>query len=190
MPHKAFFLDRDGTLNVDYDYVHRIEDWTWCDGAIKALQHIRDQGYLIFVVTNQSGVARGYFRMEDVDRLHNWVDGQLAKHSVHIKKWYTAPWHPEFHEDHEPELLDFRKPGTAYFEKARDEYDLDLSQSCMAGDKVSDLQPAIKLGLRPLFIRSRFEATQNHSWLRRHKIKTYDRLLDAVEDIKSEELSS
>ncbi len=185
MSNKAFFLDRDGTLNVDYDFVHRIDDWTWCDGTIEALKLIRDMNFQIFVVTNQSGVARGHFEIDDVNKLHRWVDKQLAELDIKITEWYVAPWHPEFHDEHDPELLEYRKPGTGYFEKARDEYDLDLSLSCMAGDKVTDLQPAAELGMKPFFIRSRFEPSQDHDWLRQHNVKTYDRLLDAV---KSQEM--
>ncbi len=189
MSNKAFFLDRDGTLNVDYDYVHKIEEWTWCDGAIQALELIRDMGYKILVVTNQSGVARGRYDMDDVKRLHQWVDDQLAKHDVKITEWYVAPWHPEFHGDRDPELLNYRKPGLGYFEEAREQYHLDLSQSCMAGDKVSDLQPAVELEITPFFIRSRHEESQDHQWLNQHKIETYDRLLDAVMTLQKENVS-
>lgn len=189
MSNKAFFLDRDGTLNVDYDYVHKIEEWTWCDGAIEALERIRDMGYKILVVTNQSGVARGRYDMRDVRKLHEWVDDQLAKHDVKITEWYVAPWHPEFHEDQDPRLLNYRKPGIGFFEKAKAKYNLDLSQSCMAGDKVSDLQPAVKLEMTPFFIRSRHEESQDHEWLDKHKIETYDRLLDAVLSFQKERVS-
>jgi len=189
MSNKAFFLDRDGTLNVDYDYVHLIGEWTWCDGAIEALERIRDMGFKIFVVTNQSGVARGRFDMDDVNKLHNWVNNQLLERDIHIEEWYVAPWHPEFHDEHDPELLNYRKPGTGYFEKARDEYDLDLSRSCMAGDKVSDLQPAVELRMTPFFIRSRFEPSQDQQWLEKHNIKVFDRLLDAVKTLEKERVS-
>ena len=96
MSHKAFFLDRDGTLNVDYNYVHTKEEWTWCDGAIDALRNIQSHGFKLVVVTNQSGIVKGKYSEQQVHDLHRWVDQQLKKQGVSIDLWNIAPWHPEF----------------------------------------------------------------------------------------------
>ena len=71
---KAFFLDRDGTINVDYNYVHTPEEWTWCDGALEALRWMKEHKFKIIVVTNQSGIARGRYNEQHVQHLHRWVD--------------------------------------------------------------------------------------------------------------------
>lgn len=183
MKQKAFFLDRDGTLNVDYNYVHTKEEWTWCDGAVEALKLIQSSGFRIIVVTNQSGIARERYTEEQVKELHRWVDDQLKEEGVKIDGWYMAPHHPE----HDPEPHSWppedRKPDTGMFEKAADRFDIDFSQSCMAGDKITDLKPAVTLGTTPFFIRSRHEPNQDKEWLKKHNIKTYDTLLEAVKQM-------
>lgn len=180
---KAFFLDRDGTLNVDYDFVHKPEEWTWCEGAVEAIRWMNRNDYKVIVVTNQSGIARGRYDEEHVDMLHNWVDKQLAGLNAHIDGWYIAPHHPEYDpQPHDYEPAD-RKPGTGMFEKAAERFDIDFSQSCMAGDKISDLKPAVELGMRPFFIRSRHEPKQDKSWLRRHHIQTYNHIGEVIAEI-------
>jgi D-glycero-D-manno-heptose 1,7-bisphosphate phosphatase len=176
----AFFLDRDGTLNVDYDYVHRPEEWTWCDGAIEAIRWMNENGYKVIVITNQSGISRGRFTREQVDALHAWVDGELKRHGAWIDAWYVAPWHPTFHEGHHPDLLQERKPGTGLFLQAAERFHIDFSRSVMAGDKISDLQPAIELGMEAVFIRSRHEPDADQNWLKKHRIPIVDRLLDHI----------
>lgn len=182
MNQKAFFLDRDGTLNVDYNYVHTKEEWTWSEGAVEALEIIQTLGYKIVVVTNQSGIARGRYTVEQVEELHQWADSQLRKEGIRVEEWNMAPHHPK----HDPEPHDFapedRKPGTGMFLKAAERLGIDFSKSCMAGDKITDLKPAVELGMKPFFIRSRHEPDQDKDWLRRHNIPVYDTLLDAVKN--------
>jgi len=180
MNQKAFFLDRDGTLNVDYNFVHTIEKWEWCSNAIEALKIIQECGYRIIVVTNQSGIARERYTESQVQELHRWVDRQLADKSIHIDAWYMAPHHPEFDlSPHSWSPAD-RKPGTGMFQKAAERFDINFSQSFMAGDKISDLKPAIELGMKPVFIRSRHEPKQDKQWLQNHHIPVYDTLFEAV----------
>lgn len=182
---KAFFLDRDGTLNVDYDYVYRPEEWQWCEGAIDALRWMKKNNYKIIVITNQSGIARKYYTRQQVDALHHWVDERLREQGLSIDAWYISPYHPDFHNGLDAELLKYRKPNTGLFEKARKEFQIDFSQSFMAGDKISDLKPAVKLGIKPLFIRSRHELKQDKNWLKTKNIKIFNSLWDAIQTIKS-----
>jgi len=178
---KAFFLDRDGTINVDYNYVHTPEEWTWCDGAIDALKWMNRNNYKVIVVTNQSGIIKGHYDKEHVDFLHNWVDRELAKHDAHIDGWYIAPHHPEFDEkpyDFPPED---RKPGTGMFDKAAERFEIDFSESYMAGDKVSDIKPAVALGMTGFFIRSRHEPSQDKEWLDQHNIKTFNNIGEVIQ---------
>ncbi len=181
---KAFFLDRDGTLNVDYNYVHKPVEWTWCDGAIKALRWMKEQDFKIIVVTNQSGIARNRYTERDVQHLHHWVDERLAEKGLYIDDWLYAPHHPE-HDLNEKYAPEDRKPGTGMFKKAAAKHDIDFSRSYMAGDKVTDLQPAIDLDIIPFFIRSRHEPDQDKQWLRKHDISTFDNIGQVINTLPS-----
>ncbi len=176
---KAFFLDRDGTLNVDYNYVHKPREWTWCEGALEALRWMNEHEFKIIVVTNQSGIARERYSENDVINLHQWVDWQLKKEGLSVDDWYYAPHHPK-HDPHEEYAPEDRKPGAGMFEKAASHYNIDFSRSYMAGDKVTDLKPAIELGITPFFIRSRHEADQDKKWLAKHNIPEADNIRQVV----------
>ena len=180
MSHKAFFLDRDGTLNVDYNYVHTKEEWTWCDGAVDALKIIQSRGFKLVVVTNQSGIVKGKYTEQQVRKLHAWVDEQLEKEGISIDLWNIAPYHPKFGDKSDKYSSGDRKPGLGMFLKTDEKLDIDFNRSYMAGDKISDLKPAIELGMTPVFIKSRHEPNQDKKWLERHSIKPFDTLYDAV----------
>ncbi|MGD8749382.1 MAG: HAD family hydrolase [Balneolaceae bacterium] len=182
--HKAFFLDRDGTINVDYNFVHTAEEWTWCNGALEALYWMKKHDFKIIVVTNQSGIARGRYSEGDVNTLHQWVDSELKKKDIKIDGWYYAPHHP-VHDPHEEYNPEDRKPGTGMFEKAASEHHIDFSKSYMAGDKITDLKPALELGIKPFFIRSRHEPEQDQEWLKKHNIKTYDNIKEVINTLST-----
>lgn len=179
----AFFLDRDGTLNIDHDFVHRPAEWDWIPGVPEALHELRHNGFKLIVVTNQSGVARGHFSLRQVHELHAYAGRQLQARGVAIDDWYVAPWHPDFHEGKDPALLHERKPGTALFERAAREHDIDLSRSFMAGDKASDLMPALRLGMKPVMVTSRFMNAELRQWCRQQHIHIYDDLPQAVQQL-------
>ncbi len=177
--HPAFFLDRDGTLNVDHDFVHKPEEWDWIPGVPGKLAELKSAGFKLIVITNQSGIARRRFSLEQVEELHRWVDEDLLRRGISIDGWYIAPWHPDFHEDKDPELLNERKPGTVLFERAAREHQIDLGKSSMAGDKISDLEPALKLGMKPYMVRSRFETKESRKWAAEHDIP----LIESIAEI-------
>lgn len=183
--HKAFFLDRDGTLNVDYNFVHTPEEWTWCEGAVDAIRWMNENNYKVIVVTNQSGISRGRYTAGHVHTLHQWVAQQLEQCGAHIDGWYIAPHHPEY----DPEPCSYpkedRKPGKGMFLKAAREHRIDFDRSFMAGDKISDLKPAVELGITPFFIRSRHEPNQDKQWLRKHNIPIFDTLKETLKTIPS-----
>jgi len=179
-----FFLDRDGTINIDTDFVHRPEDWEFCPGAPEAIRRLNLAGFKVVVVTNQSGVIRKRFSMADVVRLHEHAAKLLAAEGAHIDAWFVAPWHPNLHDRLHPRLLADRKPDTGMFEKALRRYKADPSLCFMAGDKLSDLKPAIQLGMTPFLIKSRFYESQDQEFIVRHDIPVYDTLLAAVEDLQ------
>ena len=173
-------MDRDGTINVDTDYVHTREEWVFCEGAPQAIKRLNELGYKVVVVTNQSGIIRGKFTLAQVVELHKWVGGELAKIGAKIDAWYIAPWHPNMHDQLHPDLLNDRKPGTGMFEKAIRCFSVDPTLCHMAGDKISDLQPAIKLGMKPHLIRSRFYGSVNQDFLVKYDIPVYDTLNDVI----------
>lgn len=183
---KAFFLDRDGTLNVDYDYVHLPSQWTWCEQAVESIRWMNANGWLAIVVTNQSGVVRGKYSMKEVQDLHRWVDSELAKACARIDRWYVAPFHPEYHNGLDPDLLRYRKPGTGMFELAHKELDIDFNSSVMVGDKISDLQPSVHLGIKSFFVKSAHEPKQDIDWLRSHNIPILDHVGQVVEIVGTE----
>jgi D-glycero-D-manno-heptose 1,7-bisphosphate phosphatase len=133
----AVFLDRDGVLNRDHGYVHRTEDFEWIEGAKKAIRLLNDRGYWVFVITNQAGIARGYYKKADVERLHRWMNAELEKSGAHVDRFYFCPHHPDF--DGECEC---RKPKPGMISQALSDWPVDPSGSFLIGDKVTDLQAA------------------------------------------------
>ena len=85
---KAAFLDRDGVINEDTGYLHNIKDFRWIEGAIEALKILKENNFLIIIISNQSGVARGYFSEQDVHKLHKWINLQLSKHKIKIDDFF------------------------------------------------------------------------------------------------------
>ncbi|MDO4627456.1 MAG: D-glycero-beta-D-manno-heptose 1,7-bisphosphate 7-phosphatase [Pasteurellaceae bacterium] len=136
---KAIFLDRDGTINIDYGYVHHIDDFQFIEGSIDALAQLKQMGYLLVLVTNQSGIARGYFSEQQFLQLTEWMDWSLADRGVDFDGIYYCPHHPdgkgEFRQD-----CDCRKPKAGMLLQAMQELDIDPQQSFMVGDKIEDLQ--------------------------------------------------
>ena len=112
VPRRAVFFDRDGTLNVDIHYLHRPEDFIWIPGAKEAIRHVNDRGYLAILVTNQSGVARGYYPESDVQRVYDWMNSELQKVGAHLDALYYCPHHPEGKVPAYTKTCSCRKPAT------------------------------------------------------------------------------
>lgn len=146
---KAVFLDRDGTLNVDVNYLYKIEDFAWVPEAREALAYLVQQGYTLFVITNQSGIARGYYTIAQMEQLHEHMNQELAQVGAHIEKFYYCPHHqkegvlPEYVKD-----CDCRKPKPGMLLQAMAEYDIDKSASLMIGDSKRDVEAAEAAGIR------------------------------------------
>lgn len=127
---RAIFLDRDGTINVDYGYVHQIEKFKFIEGAVEGLKLLQEEGYFLIVITNQSGIARGYYSVEEFKNISNYMQQMLKKQGIIIKKTYYCP-----------HLSDCkcRKPGLKLFYDAIAEFNIDLDHSFAIGDKIRDL---------------------------------------------------
>lgn len=145
----ALFLDRDGVLNEDRGYVHRWEDFRWIDGARETVATFNRAGWLVFVVTNQSGVGRGYYSEDDVHALHQRMDADFAVAGARIDAYYHAPQHPEAdietYRHPDPPL---RKPNPGMILQALAEWPVDRERSLLIGDKPSDLEAALRAGIR------------------------------------------
>lgn len=148
MKDKAVFFDRDGVLNVDVDYLYKIEDLVWVDGAREALAHLCELGYKVFVVTNQSGVARGYYTIEDMNKLHAHMAAEIAKCGGKIEKFYYCPHHKEGKIAEYAIDCDCRKPKPGMLLQAFAENDLDKDACFLIGDSKRDVEAAANAGIR------------------------------------------
>lgn len=148
MPNKAIFFDRDGTLNVDVHYLHDPRDFVWVEGAIAAIRWANEHGYLVIVVTNQSGIARGYYDEAAVHHLHDWMNTELEKHNAHIDAFYYCPHHTEGKLPAYTKSCDCRKPAPGMLLRAIAEHDIDPAASWMFGDAASDVAAAENAGVK------------------------------------------
>ena len=145
---KAAFFDRDGVLNVDKSYLYKIEDFEWIDGAKEALAYLTQQGYTVFVVTNQSGIARGYYTVDDMDKLHDFMAQQVAAAGGKIEKFYYCPHLPEGKIAEYAVECDCRKPKPGLILRAFEEYDIDKEAAFLIGDKTRDVESAEAAGIK------------------------------------------
>lgn len=145
---KAAFFDRDGVLNVDKSYLYKIEDLEWIDGAKEALAYLTQQGYTIFVVTNQSGIARGYYSVDDMNKLHDFMAQQVAAAGGKIEKFYYCPHLPEGKIAEYAVECDCRKPKPGLILRAFEEYDIDKDNAFLIGDKPRDVESAEAAGIK------------------------------------------
>ena len=143
----AVFFDRDGVLNIDHGYTYRQEDFEWMPGAIETIKRFNDRGFLVFVVTNQSGVARGYYKEADVNKLHQYMQQELAQHAAHIDAFYYCPHHP-YGQGKYRKVCDCRKPRPGMILKALSEWPVDQKRTVVIGDKPSDIEAATAAGLK------------------------------------------
>ena len=136
---KAVFLDRDGTINVDKDYLYKIEDFEYLPGVVEGLKCLQQLGYILIVVTNQSGIARGYYKEEDYCAIDKWMKADLLEKGVEITASYFCPHLPGAPVKEYDKDCDCRKPGLGLFHKAIEDWDIDPDESIAIGDKLRDL---------------------------------------------------
>jgi D-glycero-D-manno-heptose 1,7-bisphosphate phosphatase len=151
---KAVFLDRDGTINVEKDYLYRAEDFQFIDGVPQAIRRLKDAGYLVVVVTNQSGVARGYFSREDVDVLHCHLQSELSRVGTSIDAFYFCPHHPQKGVGELRVDCDCRKGRPGLLLQAAADLSIDLKRSFMVGDKVADIEAGCAAGCLSILVRT------------------------------------
>ncbi|ABA88532.1 D-glycero-D-mannoheptose-1,7-bisphosphate phosphatase [Syntrophotalea carbinolica DSM 2380] len=180
-PRKAVFLDRDGTVNVEKNYLHRVEDFTFIPGVPQAIRRLNDAGFLVVVVTNQSGVARGYFELDDVHRLHNHIGRLLISESAHIDGFFICPHHPEAGQGQWRKRCDCRKGEPGLLLQAAEQLNIDLHRSFMVGDKPADMDAGRRAGCTPLLVLTGYGAETAQSL--DPSIGRYASLVEAVDFI-------
>jgi len=144
---KALFLDRDGVINVEKNYLYKKEDFEFIDGIFELCRFFQKQGYLIFVVTNQSGIARKYYSEEDFLDLTKWMEEEFIKQKIDIAKTYFCPHHPDI-----TGVCECRKPQPGMLLQAAKEFDVDLENSVLIGDKQRDIEAASNAGLKKTYL--------------------------------------
>ena len=142
----ACFFDRDGVLNVEKGYIYRIKDFQWIEGAIAAIKFLKDNGYYVFVTTNQSGIARGYYTEKDVITLHDLMNSQLMMNDTKIDDFFYSPYHPDFKNKFK-NLSHLRKPETGMLDMAFKKWNFKKKGSFMIGDQITDVKCAQKFGI-------------------------------------------
>jgi D-glycero-D-manno-heptose 1,7-bisphosphate phosphatase len=141
------FLDRDGVINVEKDYVYRIEDFEFIDGIFELCARARQLGFKPIVITNQSGIARGYYTVADYERLTQWMLEKFAVRGSPIEKVYYCPFHPTAGiGEYRRESFD-RKPNPGMILKAKADFALELADSVLVGDKDSDIEAGRAAGV-------------------------------------------
>jgi len=151
---KAVFLDRDGTINIDTGYVHRPEDFVFTHRAAEAIKLLNDKGYKVIVISNQSGISRGYYTLSDTLALHDHINAELAKIGAEIDAFYVCPHLPDGN-------CECRKPKPTLILRAAKRFDISLNDSWMIGDKSSDVECARNAGIRGAKIKSSDETESN-----------------------------
>jgi len=178
---RAVFLDRDGTINEERHYLYRPEDFAFIAGVPQAIARLNQAGYLVVVVTNQSGVARGYFDLSDVEALHAYVQRQLADVRAHIDGFYVCPHHPEHGQGALPRDCDCRKGQPGLLFKAAAQLHIDLEGSFMVGDKPADMEAGTRAGCVPLLVMTGYGAETDK--LVAPSIQRFPSLVEAVDFI-------
>ncbi|WP_294966423.1 D-glycero-beta-D-manno-heptose 1,7-bisphosphate 7-phosphatase [Sulfurimonas sp.] len=144
---KALFLDRDGVINVEKDYIYKIEDFEFIDGIFELCKYYTNLGFLIVVVTNQSGIARNFYTENDFDILTSWMLKEFLSHEIDVKKVYFCPHHPDISGQ-----CTCRKPNPGMLLQASKELEIDLKKSIIIGDKERDILAGINAGLTNTYL--------------------------------------
>ncbi|GHA59911.1 D-glycero-beta-D-manno-heptose 1,7-bisphosphate 7-phosphatase [Photobacterium aphoticum] len=142
MAKPAVFIDRDGVINVDHGYVHTVDEFEYIDGVFEACKKLKDMGYLLVLVTNQAGIARGMYTEDEFLTLTEWMDWNFVDNGVEFDGIYYCPHHPTEGQGDYLQDCDCRKPKAGMFKSACDFLKIDMANSVMIGDKADDMKAA------------------------------------------------
>ena len=184
---KAIFLDRDGTINVEKDYIYKSEDLVFEEGSIEALKTFKNLGYILIVVSNQSGIARGYFTEEDLNIFNNNMNEILKKNGVEITEFYCCPHHPDGIGEYK-KVCECRKPNNKMIEDAIEKYNIDRAKSYMIGDKISDIGAGLKSNLKTVLVKTGY-GLKDMEKIDKNETLICENLKDFSEILKREKLN-
>ena len=184
---KAIFLDRDGTINVEKDYIYKSEDLVFEEGSIEALKTFKNLGYILIVVSNQSGIARGYFTEEDLNIFNNNMNEILKKNGVEITEFYCCPHHPDGIGKYK-KVCECRKPNNKMIEDAIEKYNIDRAKSYMIGDKISDIGAGLKSNLKTVLVKTGY-GLKDMEKIDKNETLICENLKDFSEILKREKLN-
>ena len=184
---KAIFLDRDGTINVEKDYIYKSEDLIFEEGTIEALKTFKNLGYILIVVSNQSGIARGYFTEKDLNIFNNDMNEILKKNGVEITEFYCCPHHPDGIGEYK-KVCECRKPNNKMIEDAIKKYNIDREKSYMIGDKTSDIGAGLKSNLKTVLVKTGY-GLKDMEKVDKNETLICENLKDFSEILKREKLN-
>jgi D-glycero-D-manno-heptose 1,7-bisphosphate phosphatase len=163
VPIRAVFLDRDGTINIEKNYVHRIEDFEFIPGAIEALQLLSRASIDIIVVSNQAGIAKGLFSETDLATINQYMTAQLLHHRVKLAGIYCCPHHPQATVARYRRICSCRKPNPGLLVTAMRERAIAASEAVMIGDRNSDVEAGRALGLTTYLVETGYGASEKQA---------------------------
>ena len=184
---KAIFLDRDGTINVEKDYIYKSEDLVFEEGTIEALKTFKNLGYILIVISNQSGTARGYFKEEDLNIFNNNMNEILKKNGVEITEFYCCPHHPDGIGEYK-KVCECRKPNNKMIEDAIKKYNVAREKSYMIGDKTSDIGAGLKSNLKTVLVKTGY-GLKDMEKIDKNETLVCENLKDFSEILKREKLN-
>lgn len=149
----SIFLDRDGVINEDLNYVHKIKNFKWKKNVKKAIKFMNDHNFYVFVVTNQSGVGRGYYNEKDVINLHNWINHELRLEGAQIDEFFYATYHKTSNFNYTSYEKNLRKPNIGMINLAKKNWSTNNKKSLVIGDQISDIKMAKKANLKSILVK-------------------------------------
>lgn len=171
---KIIFLDRDGTINKEINYLYKQADLEILPGVPEAIKMLRESGYRIVVVTNQAGVARGYYQEADVEHLHQYLNQQLAKAGAKIDHFFYCPHHPEHGIGDYKIDCPCRKPAAGMLKRAEKYYFVDKANSFIIGDKLLDIRAGNRYGVRGILVGTGYGSQEHRMVMSRGQTKEYE----------------
>lgn len=178
---KVAFLDRDGVINREVNYLHRIKDFEYAPNFIEGIKLLKELKFEIIVVTNQAGIAKGYYTENQYSELTSWYLDDLKKQGIEILDVFHCPHHVDAVVDKYKKACDCRKPATGMFQRAISKYPIDIENSILVGDKDSDIGFGKNSGIKDKHL---FLVSTGHEIINQHKTKVFDDLLEVAKYIK------
>lgn len=168
---KALFLDRDGVINKEKNYLFKIKDFEFIDGVFEICREFQNRGYLLIVLTNQAGIARGKYTEEDFHTLTEWMLERFFEECITIDAVFHCPHHPDY-----TGVCDCRKPSPGMLKEAQKMFDIDMESSILVGDKESDIEAGLHAGVgRNILVRSGHEVDEERT--------KADEVLESIEEL-------